>query len=104
MATKYLDGLSDQVTSLDAALGKFQQGLDAIPAKQLEFARLDRKVKGLEEVHTLLQQKLKEAEIAEAAQDASVQIVDEAAAPSGPSSPNPTMIGLAALAIGYFLV
>jgi capsular exopolysaccharide synthesis family protein len=103
MATKYLDGLSDQVTSLDAALGKFQQGLDAIPAKQLEFARLDRKVKGLEEVHTLLQQKLKEAEIAEAAQDASVQIVDEAAAPSGPSSPNPTMIGLAALAIGLLL-
>jgi len=103
MATKYLDGLGDQVASLDTALGKFQQNLDAIPAKQLEFARLDRKVKALEEVHTLLQQKLKEAEIAEAAQDASVQIVDEAAAPSGPSSPDPRMIGLAALAIGLCL-
>jgi capsular exopolysaccharide synthesis family protein len=102
-ATRYLAGLGDQVASLDAALGKFQRDLDAIPAKQLEYARLDRKVKALDEIHTLLQQKLKETEIAEAAQDASVQIVDDATAPSGPSSPDPTFNGLVALAIGLSL-
>jgi capsular exopolysaccharide synthesis family protein len=103
IATRYLAGLGSEVASFDTALGKFQRELDAIPGKQLEHARLARKVKALDEVHTLLQQKLKEAEIAEAAQDASVQVIDAATAPNEPSSPNPKFNGLVALAVGLLL-
>ena len=103
MATRYLAGIGTQVASLDTALGQFRRELDAIPSKQLEFARLERKVKALDEVHTLLQQKLKEAEIAEAAQDASVQIVDPATPPNAPSSPEPMVNGVVAVAGGLLL-
>jgi succinoglycan biosynthesis transport protein ExoP len=103
ITTTYLAGLTNQVASLNTALGQFQRELDAIPGKQLQFARLDRRVKALEEVHALLEGRLKEAEIAEAAKDASVQIVDTAAAPSGPSSPNAFVNGLVALALGLLV-
>jgi succinoglycan biosynthesis transport protein ExoP len=96
----YLAGLNNQVASLNGALSQFQRELDAVPGKQLQYARLDRKVKALEEVHTLLQGRLKEAEIAGAARDATVQVVDTATAPSGPSSPDATVNGLVALALG----
>jgi capsular exopolysaccharide synthesis family protein len=103
ITTTYLAGLNNQVASLNTALGHFQRELDAIPGKQLQFVRLDRRVKALEEVHGLLEGRLKEGEIAEAAKDASVQIVDTAAAPSGPSSPNAFVNGLAALALGLLV-
>ncbi len=96
----YLAGLNNQVASLNTAVNGFQRELDAIPGKQLQYVRLDRRVKALEEVHALLAGKLKEAEIAEAARDASVQVVDLAVAPSGPSSPNAMLNGMVALAIG----
>ena len=99
----YLAGLNNQVLSLEGTVSDFQRDLDAIPGKQLQYARLDRRVKALEEVHALLAGKLKEAEIAEAARDASVQVVDLAAAPSGPSSPNPMLNGIVALALGILL-
>jgi polysaccharide biosynthesis transport protein len=99
----YLAGLNNQVASLNTALGQFQRELDAIPGKQLQFARLDRRVNALEEVHALLEGRLKEAEIAEAAKDASVQIVDTAVAPSGPSSPDAFANGLVALALGLLV-
>jgi polysaccharide biosynthesis transport protein len=103
ITTTYLAGLNNQVGSLNTALGRFQRELDAIPGKQLQFARLDRRVKALEEVHGLLEGRLKEAEIAEAAKDASVQIVDTAAAPTGPSSPDAFVNGLVALALGILV-
>lgn len=100
ITTTYLQGLSNQVESMNTALGRFQHQLDAVPAKQLQFARLDRKVKGQEEIFTLLQGRLKEAEIAAAAKDPSVQVVDTAVAPDGPSSPNPKLNGMVAVALG----
>jgi tyrosine-protein kinase Etk/Wzc len=61
---------------------------------------LDRNVKGLESVYTLLQTRLNEAEIAEAVEDASVQVVDSAVTPLGPTSPQPLINLAAGLAIG----
>jgi tyrosine-protein kinase Etk/Wzc len=100
ITTTYLAGLNNQVASMNTALGQFQRELDALPGKQLQYARLDRRVKALEDVHTMLQGRLKDAEIAEAAQDQSVQVVDTAAAPLGPSSPDPMLNALVALALG----
>ena len=89
MALVYLQGLGNQVTALDRVLADSRRQLNQIPAKQLQFARLQREVKGLEDVVTLLQTRLKEAEIAQAVEDPSVRIVDAAILPRKPVTPRP---------------
>jgi tyrosine-protein kinase Etk/Wzc len=83
----YLQGLATQITSIDGRLNQFNRRLSAIPNRELEYARLDRKPRVLGEIYSLLQTRLKEAEIAEAAQDASVQLVDGATPPRWPVKP-----------------
>jgi capsular exopolysaccharide synthesis family protein len=96
----YLQGLNNQVAALDSTLSGFGRELSGIPRKQLAYARLERNVKGLESVYDLLQSRLKEAEIAEAVEDASVQVVDSAVTPLGPSSPQPLINLAAGVAVG----
>jgi capsular exopolysaccharide synthesis family protein len=83
----YLEGLTNQVGSLDTALSDFNRQLSSLPRKQVNFSRLERKSKSLEEVYTLLQTRLKQAEIQQGVVDPSVQIVDTAIAPLKPSRP-----------------
>jgi tyrosine-protein kinase Etk/Wzc len=99
----YLQGLRNQVASLDGALDTYGRELNTIPRKELEYARLERNVKGLEGVYTLLQTRLNEAEIAVAAKDASIEVVDSAVTPTAPSTPQPLINLAAALAAGLML-
>jgi len=99
----YLQGLSNQVAALDSTLGSFGRELRAIPGKQLTYARLDRNVKSLVAVYDLLESRLKEAEIAAAVEDASVQVVDSAVTPLAPSSPQPLINLAAGLGVGLML-
>ncbi|HEX2092212.1 MAG TPA: polysaccharide biosynthesis tyrosine autokinase [Longimicrobiaceae bacterium] len=85
IVTTYQQGLSSQVASIDATLGGFARRLDRIPGKELEFARLSRQTKVLEDMYGLLQTRLKEAEIAQAVQDPSVRLVDAARLPASPA-------------------
>src|SRR2546423_6188720 len=62
----YLQGLTNQVAALDASLAQFGAQLQRIPAKEIEFARLERRPTILEEIYTLLQTRLKESEITQA--------------------------------------
>jgi tyrosine-protein kinase Etk/Wzc len=87
LALTYLDGLTNQVGSLDTALSDFKRELSALPRKEVDFSRLERKTKGLEDVYTLLQSRLKQAEIQQGITDPSVQVVDSAVTPLRPSSP-----------------
>jgi polysaccharide biosynthesis transport protein len=103
IATTYLRGLENQVASLDTALQGFDRQLQTLPRKQVEFARLNRKAKGFEEVYDLLQTRLKEAQIAEAAGDASVEVVDTAVAPLHPSRPRPEVNLLGGFITGLLL-
>jgi polysaccharide biosynthesis transport protein len=96
--TTYLDGLSRQIVALDQTLRGFERELDAIPAKELQFARLSRQPKVLEEMYGLLQTRLKEAEVAEAVDDPSLRVVDRATVPARPVSPNAKLI------LGFALV
>ena len=68
-------------------MSEFNRQLSALPRKEVDFSRLERKSKGLEEVYTLLQTRLKQAEIQQGVTDPSVQVVDTAIAPLRPSSP-----------------
>jgi capsular exopolysaccharide synthesis family protein len=103
LAVTYLDGLTNQVSSLDTALTGFKRELSTLPRKQVNFTRLERKSKGLEDVYTLLQTRLKEAEIQQGVTDPSVQVVDSAPTPLRPSRPRPGLNMLEGLLGGLLL-
>ncbi|HLL84078.1 MAG TPA: Wzz/FepE/Etk N-terminal domain-containing protein, partial [Longimicrobium sp.] len=69
LVTTYQQGLASQVASIDGTLGTFERRMDRIPGKQLQFARLTRQTRVLEEMYGVLQTRLKEAEITQAVQD-----------------------------------
>lgn len=94
----YLRGLTAQVTATDRALGGYASTMRAIPRQEVEYARLQRAPRVYEELVSLLQTRLKEAQITEAVKDASVRIVDLAVTPWRPSSPNTPLV----LALGVF--
>lgn len=104
VAESYLQGLTSQVASLDAALRNFGGQLEKIPSREVEFARLQRQPKLLEELYTALQMRLKEAQIAEAVEDPSVRVVDASVMPLDPIKPKKPLIvlvsGLAGLMLG----
>jgi capsular exopolysaccharide synthesis family protein len=102
VASTYLEGLSNTVASTDAAIAGFERQLSRVPRRELEFARLQRQPKVLEEMYALLQTRLKEAEIAQAIDDPSVQLVDRADPPLAPVSPRTALIAVAGLIIGLF--
>jgi polysaccharide biosynthesis transport protein len=103
IAATYLSGLSNQVQALDGSLAQFGQQLSRIPAKEVEFARLRRESAALEEIYGLMQARLKEAQIAQAAEDPSVRVVDRAVAPYRPVHPKPMLNLSAALFFGLLL-
>lgn len=100
IAVTYLEGLTNHVASLDATLARFGEQLERIPAKEVQFARLNRQTKVLEEMYLLLQTRLKEAEIAQAVEDASVRVVDPAIRPSQPIKPRMGLNLILALVLG----
>ncbi|MFL5575971.1 MAG: GumC family protein [Gemmatimonadaceae bacterium] len=101
MALGYREGLNNQVRAIDGILAGSARTMETIPAKQIRVAQLEREVKGLEQIYEQLQTRLKEAEIAEAAEDdASVQLVDAAVLPRAPVSPRRSLIVLIAGALG----
>jgi tyrosine-protein kinase Etk/Wzc len=103
MAATYHQGIISRVQSLDSSLAVFRGQLRDIPEKELQYARLERQPKVLEGVYTMLQTRLKEAEVAVAARDPNVRIVDAAIPPIGPVWPKPVTNAVAALLCGLLL-
>lgn len=99
IARNYLEGLDSQIASAEQNLSRFGGQLELIPAREVEFARLSRQQKLLGELYTLLQTRLKEAEINEAVESTEVRVIDEALTPRIPISPRP----LRNLALGIML-
>ena len=103
VATTYLEGLTETVTSLDRLLAGYSVELREIPEQEIRLARLRRQADVLEEIHTLLQTRVKEAEIAAAVHDASVRVVDPAIVPTRPVRPRPKLSLAFATALGLGL-
>ena len=103
IATTYLQGLGNQVGSLDQTLDRFGGELSRIPAKELAVARLERRGGFLREIYGLFQTRLKEAEIAQAAEDPSVRILDPAIVNPEPVSPRPNLNLLLGALLGLML-
>lgn len=103
IATTYLEGLTNQVNSLDETLERFGSELSRIPGKELQLLRLQRQQTVLEEIYTLLQTRLQEAQIAEAVEDPSVRIVDRAELFDQPIRPRPVVNVSVGLILGLIL-
>lgn len=103
IAITYLEGLTQQVGGLDRTLGQFTRELGEVPAKEVQFARLLRQADVLDEIYTLLQTRLKEAEIAAAVEDPSVRVVEPAVVPLDPIKPSKPLSLVLALVLGLAL-
>ncbi|CAN5830347.1 MAG: polysaccharide biosynthesis tyrosine autokinase [Gemmatimonadetes bacterium] len=103
LARNYLDGLDNRIVSLDGQLARFAGQIEQVPAREVEFFRLGREQKLLEEVYTLIQTKLKEAQIQEASEPGNVRLVDSALVPEKPVSPRPLLYMLLATVVGLML-
>ena len=98
LTTTYLQGLSNEIASLNAVLGRNAEELKRIPAREIEYARQRRQAKVTEDIYTELQSRRKEAQIIAAVQDPTVRVVDPAIVPIKPIKPNkPFNIALALL-------
>jgi polysaccharide biosynthesis transport protein len=103
VAQTYLEGLSNQVAAMDATLRDSRSELARIPAKEAQFARLDRSVKGLEEIVLQLRSRLKETEVAQVATDETVRLIDAASRPRAPVGSKRSLILAFACCVGLAL-
>ncbi|HUP88861.1 MAG TPA: polysaccharide biosynthesis tyrosine autokinase [Longimicrobiales bacterium] len=103
LVATYLQGLTNRIASLDGVLNQFSDDLKRIPAKEIQLARLKRQAKITEDIYTVLQQRMKEAQIASAILDPSVRVVDPAIEPLKPVSPNKPLDIVLALILGIAL-
>lgn len=99
----YLEGLRQQVASLDRTLVRFRDDLQGVPAREIAYARLLRETMGLDEVYQVLQLRLKEQEVAAAVWDNSVRVVDPAVVPPRPSFPSVPLTLVLSLMVGGVL-
>ena len=91
IAETYLQGLTNQVAALEKVAKGFGGSLDSLPKKEVQTARLQRDVTVQQELYTLIQTRLKEAEITQAMEDPTVRVVDPAVVPDRPVRPNPLL-------------
>ena len=79
-----LQGSEDQISTLNETLDRSNAKLAAVPEVQLQFTRLSRQVTLNNDLYDLLSKRLKESQISEASEVASVGLVDNAVIPTTP--------------------
>ena len=99
----YLGGIAGEVAAIDRELATHGRRLEQVPAREVEFARLERDARLLGDIYSMLQTRLKEAQVAEAVEDVSVRQLDVALAPARPHAPRLPLVLLVGLAGGLFL-
>jgi tyrosine-protein kinase Etk/Wzc len=87
-ALTYLSNLTREVAQLDQQLGSYGAEIQRIPAKEVQLARLERQPKVLGDLYTMLQSKLKEAEISQAVEDSRMRVIDTALVPTRAIKPS----------------
>lgn len=103
MGNSYLQSLDTQIAAADAMLTRFGVQLEAVPERELQFARFEREQRLLVEIYQFLQTRLKEAEIQEAVDLGDVRMVDSARVPEKPVSPKPVINLVLALMTGLVI-
>lgn len=81
------NALNSKETALLTLIADYEEELRELPTRELEWARLTRDAKMLEQLYIMLRTKHEEARIAEAMQTADVQVIDDAMLPELPVKP-----------------
>ncbi len=100
MGVSYIRGLEDQIAAAESSLADFDEELRAIPAVEVELARLVREQELLNQVYVMLRARLREAEVQEAIDDAAVRVVDRAQVMERPAFPRPLVSLVLASVLG----
>jgi tyrosine-protein kinase Etk/Wzc len=107
MGRNYLNSLNDQIASIDSVIARFGRDLERVPARELQYARLERQVALLSDLYTTLRQRLKEAEVRAEVEDSNVLVVEPPMLPWEPIHPRPfrymALAGMAGLMLGLAL-
>lgn len=100
LGNTYAQSLEQQARAIDSTLTSYTAVLATIPAREIEYARLARQASVYDDIDTLLQTKLQEAEIAASATDGGARIVDYAGFTDEPVRPNVPVIAAATAILG----
>ncbi|MDI3281476.1 MAG: GNVR domain-containing protein [Bacillota bacterium] len=88
--------LRARLYALNTLIAQRQEAYSPLSSRQAEVVALERKARIAEQMYALLRQKLEELRLAEAADFADIQVVDEPSLPSAPIRPNlPVNLALA---------
>lgn len=101
----YLDNLNGRIASADRVLAQFAGELRAMPAREIQFARMMREQEMLGEVYLLLQTQLKQEQVqGEMTRGTGeVRVIDLGVVPEEPIFPQPVVNLLMGLVLGLML-
>ena len=88
-----LGGLDARIKAMNGVIAEYESKFNAIPAKSIELAKLQRARLSSEKLYLLVEEKYNEAAIEEKSEFGYVNIIDPAVAPSRPVTPK-VMINL----------
>lgn len=103
LTNTYLEGLNNQLGSLDQSLSVQRARAARIPTQSMDEERLSRKPKLLSDVYAMVQTRLQEARIAENAADPGVRLIDRAEVPTIPVWPRAGIILLVSMVVGVMI-
>ena len=79
----YINGTTEQINGVDRRIAELRATVQMLPEQGAEYQRLTRNQKGVEEIMTQVQSRLKEAEVTAAVQDSTAEVLDRAVLPTG---------------------
>jgi tyrosine-protein kinase Etk/Wzc len=100
---QFLSNLDQQIAAIRPQIDKKQGQLQKVPTQLIEYQKLERNRKIVEEMITLVQSRLKESEILAAVQDSSATVLDEAVQPNQQGGPSETLIFAVAIFSGLIV-
>ncbi len=97
-----IQALTAKKEALNRVITEYEKQFEKIPGKSIQYARLERGRQSTEKLFIVLNDKLNEANISEQSQFGHIDIIDQAAIPADPSSPNLFLNVAIGVALGFF--
>lgn len=88
MARRKVDSLQTQVGQMQARLAEYEQEMDRVPERTIEYARLERERLHAEQMYNYIVNQLQQARIQEEAEPGYAQVLRTATVPSEPVYPD----------------
>lgn len=99
----FIAGIGEQIRGIDQRIATLRSAVSLLPSQQVEYQRLTRGQKGVDDIMNQVQGRLKEAEIAAAVQDSTAEVLDRAVVPAKSLGTSKPVILAVALFFGVVL-